>query len=107
MLVSDCMSLVNATHSLLLLALVDSSFVECKTLGYFGDFPFSHLTKITLLFLVFFTILFVKKIVGTLDFVIERVKTKPTPPTAFNLDNFWRSCEDWKNWSLEVELLQL
>ena len=32
LLVSDCTSLVKASHSLLLLALVDSSFVECVTL---------------------------------------------------------------------------
>ena len=32
MLVSDCISLVNTTLSLVLRALVDSSFVECKKL---------------------------------------------------------------------------
>ena len=34
MLVSDCVSLVKALSSLLLLAFVDTSFVECKTLDY-------------------------------------------------------------------------
>ena len=33
MLVSDCISFVNTTHSLVLRALVDSSFVECKKLN--------------------------------------------------------------------------
>ena len=37
LLVSDGLSLVKAPHSLILLALVDSSVVECETLDYFSD----------------------------------------------------------------------